>query len=76
MNGTGNPSAKAVIKIFLSLGFDNELVNYMKDYHPEIAAIMDMKNSHNEEFSFVNEQDSLYHHYGLYDLWNNRGRSK
>ena len=60
MNGTGNPSAKAVIKIFLSLGFDNELVNYMKDYHPEIAAIIDMKNSHNEEFSFVNEQDSQY----------------
>lgn len=60
MNGSGNPSPEAVIKIFISLGYDNELVSYMKDYHLEIATIMAMKNSHNQEFSFVNEQDSQY----------------
>jgi len=57
MNGSGNPSAEAVIKIFRSLGYDDELLTYMRDYHPEIATIMASKSSHNQEFTFVNESD-------------------
>jgi transcriptional regulator with XRE-family HTH domain len=57
MNGSGNPSAEAAIKIFRSLGYDNELVSYMKDYHPEIATIMAMKSSHNQEFTFISETE-------------------
>lgn len=60
MNGSGNPSAEAVIKIFRSLGYDNELVSYMRDYHPEIATIMAMKSSHNQEYTYINSTDSEY----------------
>ncbi len=60
MNGTGNPSAEAVIKIYRSLGFDSELVSYMRDHHPEIATIMAIKSSHNQEYKFVNDSDREY----------------
>ena len=57
VNGSGNPSAEAVIKIFRSLGYDDELLSYMKDFHPEIATIMAAKSSHNQEFTFINDKD-------------------
>ena len=60
MNGTGNPSAEAVIKIYRSLGFDNELVSFMKDYHPEIATIMALKSSHNQEYEYIEDEDRQY----------------
>jgi hypothetical protein len=60
MNSSGNPSAEAVIKIFRSLGFDNELVKYMKDYHPEIATIMALKSSHNQEYEYIADDDRQY----------------
>lgn len=51
----GNPQPEAVIKIFLALGFDNELVTYMKEHHPEIATVMALKSIHNQEYDFVSE---------------------
>ncbi len=60
MNGTGNPSAEAVIKIYMALGFDNELVSYMKDHHPEIATIMAIKSSHNQEYTYIEEEERKY----------------
>lgn len=55
----GNPNPETVIKIFLSLGFDKELVNYMEDYHPEIAMAMAAR-SHNQERDYIEEDDAHY----------------
>lgn len=56
----GNPQPETVIKVFLALGFDNELVLYMKDFHPEIATVMALKNSHNQEYEYVTNEDRQY----------------
>lgn len=56
----GNPQPEAVIKIFQSLGFDQDLYKYMNDFHPGIAKIMAHKNSHNNEYKFVNEDERDY----------------
>jgi hypothetical protein len=53
----GNPQPEAVIKIYLALGFDRELMNYLKDYHPEIATLMALKNSHNKEYHYVTDDE-------------------
>ena len=56
----GNPQPESAIKIFLALGFDNELIKYMKEFHPEIATAMALKNSHNQEYDFVSETHREY----------------
>ena len=56
----GNTQPETVIKIFQALGYDQELYQYMKDFHPDIASVMALKNSHNQEYNFVNESDRDY----------------
>jgi hypothetical protein len=60
MNLKGNPQPEAVIKIFLALGLDKELIAYMKEFHPDIAAAMAIKSSHNIEYDFVSESHREY----------------
>lgn len=56
----GNPQPETVIKVFVTLGFDNELTLYMKDYHPDIASVMALKNSHNQEYDYIKNEDHEY----------------
>lgn len=56
----GNPQPETAIKIFRSLGFDNELLQYMKEYHPDIATVMATKNSHNQEYEYIENEDRQY----------------
>jgi len=56
----GSPQPEAVIKIFMALGLDKELVDYMDEFHPEIASVMAIKNSHNREYQYVEENDRQY----------------
>jgi hypothetical protein len=56
----GNPQPEAAIKIFSSLGHDEELYQYMLDFHPGIAEIMALKSKHNQEYDFVNVSDRDY----------------
>lgn len=56
----GNPQPETVIKIYMALGFDKELMNYMKQFHPEIATVMTSKGSHNFEYTYVDENDREY----------------
>ena len=51
----GCPQPEAVVKIFLTLGLDQDLVRYMEEFHPEIASIMATKNTHNHEYKYVEE---------------------
>lgn len=56
----GNPQPETAIKIFVTLGFDNELTLYMKEFHPDIATAMALKNSHNQEYSYVSDDDRQF----------------
>ena len=56
----GNPKAEIVIKIFRSLGQDELLFKYMKEFHPEIAKVMTTSFSHNQDYEFVNDKDCQY----------------
>lgn len=56
----GNPQPENVIKIFQTLGYDQELYQYMKDFHPDIADVMALKNSHNKEYEYVDGDDRQY----------------
>jgi len=60
MNLKGNPQPEAVIKIFRSLGLDNDLLKYMKDYHPDIATVMSAQSGHNQEYEYVADEDRHY----------------
>lgn len=55
----GNPNPENVVKLYLALGFDQELAGYMEKFHPEIASIMALK-SHNLERSYVEETEAQY----------------
>ncbi|MDO9182128.1 MAG: hypothetical protein Q7U04_06955 [Bacteriovorax sp.] len=56
----GNPQPESVIKIFQALGYDQELYQYMSDFHPDIASVMAMKTSHNIEYSYIKDEDREY----------------
>jgi DNA-binding phage protein len=56
----GNPQPEAVIKVFRALGFDQELYHYMRDFHPDIANVMALKTSHNQEYDYVSDSDRQY----------------
>ena len=57
VNLKGNPQPETVIKVFLALGYDNELIHYMREFHPDIATVMSVKNSHNQDYDFVEENN-------------------
>jgi hypothetical protein len=56
----GNPQPETVIKIFSSLGEDELLYKYMNEYHPDIAKVMNLNYSHNQEYKFVDEENRRY----------------
>ncbi len=56
----GNPQPETAIKIFNSLGEDQLLYKYMPEFHPDIAKVMTINFSHNQDFKFVNEVDREY----------------
>lgn len=56
----GNPQPETVIKIFQTLGYDQELYQYMKDFHPDIATVMALKSSHNQEYKYLSDEDRQY----------------
>lgn len=60
VNLKGNPQPETVIKAFMALGYDNELVHYMREFHPDIAAVMALKNSHNQEYKYLSDEDRQY----------------
>jgi hypothetical protein len=60
VNLNGNPQPEGVIKIYQALGYDQELYQYMSDFHPEIASVMAMKTSHNQEYSYIKDEDREY----------------
>ena len=60
VNLNGNPQPEAVIKIYQALGYDQELYQYMRDFHPDIASVMAMKTSHNQEYNYVKDEDREY----------------
>lgn len=55
-----DPKPEAVIKIFRAFGLDNELLNYMQEFHPEIASLMKGSSSHNNEYQFIEEDHRHY----------------
>ena len=57
MNLNGNPQPEAVIKIYQALGYDQELYQYMSDFHTDIAGVMAMKTSHNKEYNYIKDED-------------------
>jgi len=59
-NLNGNPQPEAVIKIYQALGYDQELYQYMTDYHPDIASVMTLKSSHNQEYEYISDSDRKY----------------
>ena len=40
-----------------TLGYDNELIHYMREFHPDIATVMSVKNSHNQDYNYVEENN-------------------
>lgn len=56
----GNPQPETAIKIYNALGEDQHLYEYMKEFHPDIAKVMNFNFSHNQEFDFVDDQDREY----------------
>lgn len=60
VNLQGNPNPENVIKLCLALGFDRELVHYLEQFHPDLAAVMTLKNSHNKEYVYVKEAETKY----------------
>lgn len=56
----GNPQPETAIKIYNALGEDQHLYEYMKEFHPDIAKVMNFNFSHNQEFEFVDDQDREY----------------
>jgi hypothetical protein len=56
----GNPQPESVIKIYQALGYDQELYQYMSDFHPDIASVMAMKTSHNMEYAYIRDEDREY----------------
>ena len=59
-NLNGNPQPEAVIKIYQALGYDQELYQYMLDFHPDIAGVMAMKTDHNKEYQYIRDEDREY----------------
>ena len=56
----GNPQPETVIRIFNALGEDELLYIYMNEFHPDIAKVMNMNFSHNQEYKFVDEKSRSY----------------
>jgi hypothetical protein len=56
----GNPQSETVIKIFNTLGEDELLFKYMSEFHPEIAKVMNLNFSHNQEYKFVDEKSRKF----------------
>ncbi len=56
MGAAGNPKPETVLKVLKTLGEDEALYNYMLDFHPEIAKIMNDNFSHNSEYTYINNQ--------------------
>lgn len=59
VNLNGNPQPEAVIKIYQTLGYDNELYQYMSDFHPEIAGLITEKNR-NRDSHYVAANETQY----------------
>ncbi len=59
-NLKGNPQPETVIRIFNALGEDELLYKYMNEFHQDIAKVMNMNFSHNQEYQFVEEKSRSY----------------
>ena len=54
------PKAETAAKIFSTLGNDKGLFDFMRDYHPAIAAVMAKKFDHNKEYTYVSDKTKSY----------------
>jgi len=57
---SGNPKPETVIKVLNTIGADKLLIQYMTEYHPEIAGLINSKSTHNQEYSYVENDHSKY----------------
>lgn len=55
-----DPNPAAVIKIFRAFGLDDELLQYMQDFHPEIASVMKDNSVHNNEYNYIEQDHRQY----------------
>lgn len=56
----GNPQPETVIKIFNALGEDELLFGYMNEFHPDIAKVMQLNFSHNQEYQYVDSENKKF----------------
>jgi hypothetical protein len=59
VNLNGNPKPEVVIKIYQTLGLDQELYQYMRDFHPEIAGLIESK-SRKRDNEYVEDNIAKY----------------